>query len=288
MIHSSFSALLLLLVGITLIGQKDLFAKSTSPLNIEEMREKFPHLGKTRREIFLNFINDHPNPGCPTNSGCSPEMGQKRQKWLNDLSNTSSTKKIAVPASVWIIPKKQLTPDTEYSNFITWISSCQHHRNLEDDKSENSAYILQGETFIKNLSDLIKDYSKEELNVILNRGYLYQKNDSNTDEVEYIITRYNLPGHEFPLMIKDNQIIYLLEEEGRYYSIGVEQSGKLHLLQPQTPKHFPQAVDCPKEIIKHFVSDLEVNNLYSGVLCRKLWDKSLQGFQKFAFGWTCD
>lgn len=232
------------------------------------------------------YLNDHPNEGCPSNSSCSQQMGKKRAQWIESLENMSSIdESTKVMASAWMVPSEHRPLDLhgEISpQLITWTSQCRQHQSSDE---ENPLPLIRlAETYTSNVNSF-SELNTADYAVVMNRGYLVSTNEEEGEQKSF--TRYNLPTDEVPILFDNGKLVYLLQDDGHYYSLSVDANGKLELLSPTSPPHFPRTVKCPDEAIAHFISELEIQNLYVDIYCREVWDNQAQDFRLMAFGWTC-
>lgn len=111
MVHMNALKILTISIGLSILIPNAGYCEEQKSLTLEEVRESFPNLGKSKKEILTNFLNDHPHQGCPINSSCSEQMGKKRLNWLKIISNPnqdSLSEKVLI--STWIVPLNTSTP----------------------------------------------------------------------------------------------------------------------------------------------------------------------------------
>lgn len=231
--------------------------------------------------LTLALATDHPHPGCPTNSSCSIKMGQQFQKWEEGLKKRE--KKVPqkkVPVWSWILPKshRALSEDGQKNpETILWDSACSKHRRHYS--QENALpFIVTGLNFTSDLSTLPKETDSY---------YRIFAKALTLSEDGQLIT-YQLPSFEIPLKLKGDQIIYLLDHQGQYYSLALDRSGKITQLSAQKTTHFSRRIECPAKLKAAFLDFSFPENLYQNVICRKLWNSQSDQFETFLFGWSCE
>ncbi|MBT7609338.1 MAG: hypothetical protein HN576_06255 [Bacteriovoracaceae bacterium] len=233
----------------------------------------------TNAHEFKPHMLSHIYEGCPDNSECSKEMGQKRKKWLSVLSNKNMRpsnrraalnyvkKSIGVPLGFWYLPKPIL-----HKEVIFWQSPCSQHNT-----KINPLRIAEG--LFSNFGDL-EDLKNKDEKVFPSKTYTYNNKKK--------IISYYLPRGDTPLMVKNKKLYFVREAEGSYYNMTIDRKGNLDIVKPFKPKEYPSEITCPKDLLTHMKSQIKQSNLYLSYFCKAVWDKSNKKFQTFIFGWSCN
>lgn len=216
-------------------------------------------------ENFQAFMIDHAYEGCPTNSECTKELGIKRKSWSDLLQKHSSlsdlkalTQKYGHPFKVWFEPKK-----VDNSKLISWNSPCDIHNKEEQ-------IIRTGEYFLKS-------HLKTSEAILFHKVYFEKGNEV----IEYII-----PRDESPLYKDGNDLIFLLEEKGRFYGLKVTAQNDFSLIKSPATKVFSETVSCPKKLSDYFKKNAS-KELYSFFNCKALWNVKTKKLETFIVGKAC-
>lgn len=232
---------------------------------------------------FRAHMLDHPFVGCPTNSLCNKEMGQRRSKWLKALKGPKAhimiekfRKKNGFPINIWTRDKV-----IKHNDLIVWDSFCPKHKPKPTAdgviNTEQKIYIAQA--WYKDFNQ-IKKSLKEEKEIILNQAYLLDSKGK--------VTTYTIPRAEAPLFIKDKNLYFTMEEEGSYYGMWISSNGRMKLGKTFLPKNFPNEVKCPEALSKSFKDGIKNQNLYQGFFCKTIWNQSVKKYNTIALGWSCN
>ena len=232
----------------------------------------------TKTGDFQPHMLSHIYKGCPDNSECSKEMGQKRQKWISVVSNKDIRasnhraalayfkKSFGLPLGFWYRPSKRLHKD-----IIFWQSPCQQHNSKID-----PIRIAEG---------LFSDFMT--IQDLKNKGQqvFFAKTYTEDNKGKYI--SYYLPRGDTPLMVKNKLLYFIREEEGHYYNMTINRKGELDIVKKFKPKEYPVEVSCPKKLLAHMIAQVKEKSLYKSYFCKAIWNKSKNKFQTFVFGWSC-
>ncbi len=213
----------------------------------------------------------HPNKGCPLNSICGKEMGQRKAIWDDFLKNLPKDKKIAANKldefrknNGILIPIWTVSNTLEENDLIKWSSPCPQHQK-EDNK------FFQAEVFTSDISKLDGKRFVEEVALLLNE--------------DNSILSYKIPNKEVPIYLNGKEMIFTMTSEGYYYHLGVNPSGKLRVFDAKPSDFSPNEVECPKTLINQF--NQIKNDLFSGHFCRSVYNSATNKYQTLLFGLTC-
>jgi hypothetical protein len=233
----------------------------------------------TKAKEFQPHMLSHIYKGCPDNSECSKEMGQKRQKWISVLTDKKMRsnnhraaldyvkKTIGLPLGFWYLPKAKLHKD-----IIFWQSPCSQHNT-----KANPIRIAEG--LFQDFAS-IEDLKKKGEQIFFSKTYTLDANNK--------INSYYLPRGDTPLMVKNKELYFVREDEGSYYNMTINLKGKLDITKKFKPREYPSEVICPPNLLKHMKSKVKQLNLYRSYFCKAVWNKSNNKFQTFIFGWSCN
>lgn len=213
-------------------------------------------------------IVDHSILGCPTNSICNKELGEKNLKWnivLQSKKNKILTKmktfnrSFGLPVKVWATKESPLA--------IQWDSRCQNHR-IPNPK------ILESVIFVKHLDELNKnrDFYTPKVLVLRNKKIIV----------------YPTMANETPLFIKNNKLAFNREQSGNYFSMLVSKQGKITTSTPIRTNNLPQEVACSKELVSAFKTVNRPEKLYKSHYCKALWNSKRKKYETVIFGWSCN
>ncbi len=219
----------------------------------------------------------HENKGCPTNSGCTEEMGKSYQKWIDTLARVHKKKdshlilenlrkSIGVPIDIWIAEKA-----SEEKNLIYWESPCRQH-NLEGQEK-----IGIGVAMAKDIGSLLP--LEKEKKIFLRRLYRMKG--------EKLVSYFSLRD-ENPLYLNGDKLVFQRSVEGHYYGLSINQKGALQIEPSQTPASFPQSIECPSDFVEKMKAIELPKNLYAGVYCQKTWNKENKKLETILVGWSCN
>lgn len=243
----------------------------------------------TKASEFKPHMLGHIYDGCPDNSECSEETGKLRKKWLSLISDKKLRKnnklaalkffkkKNGVPVGYWFIPQKVLPKEIIY-----WQSPCQHHNKKKEGEKkliDLKDKIKISESFISTFQQL-NDLKIKEERVFIPVTY--------TLNAQKQALPYYYPRGDLPTMVKNNKLYFVREDEGHYYSMTVDQKGRIDISQSFTPKEFPEEVKCPDSLLNLMKKKHEGLNLYQSYFCKAIWNQSKKSFQTFIFGWSCN
>ncbi|HAZ12667.1 MAG: hypothetical protein A2X86_11280 [Bdellovibrionales bacterium GWA2_49_15] len=202
----------------------------------------------------------HTIQGCPANSICNEEMGKRRQAWLslvkqvrdkklNLMALEEFRKNQGFPFNVWLKgdmqPKDEVTTPpadlgklkvTDKGPIAYWDSPCEYHRKQEQP-------IHTAQIFLKDLSRKSKEQIARNFQgtVQLQKAYLFGPN------IEKAPSEFVIPRDEFPLYLTPQKLVFVLEEEGLFYHLGIDHSGNINIAEPATKNSNPTAesLTCP-------------------------------------------
>lgn len=210
---------------------------------------------------------DHKNPGCPTNSECSKEMGVFYKQWIKVLSSKNIKKiqsfynKNGLPLELWVLKKH------DSKKRILWDSRCKNH-------NKNETYIksalVQGSSF--------KDYKNDPRYIARTALVLSQNN----------ITTYTISNTDLPLYNSKKGLVFLKSVNGKYFSHSLSSHGKYLFLKAKNPPIYPQTVSCPNKLKKEYKKLKHPKNLYSGHFCQKIWNEDSDITDVIMTGWDCN
>jgi hypothetical protein len=211
---------------------------------------------------------DHENPGCPENSTCSKEMGLFYERWTKTITKKEKAlnnflRAEGMPFSVWTRP----TTNKAKKWLIEWDSPCSNHRDADNKRLFNTSYIK-----VKNLKNF-KDQKEYVIREII------RQNASK-------VVIYKAPRHDLPSYTDGENLIYDQFHEGHYYTLKINDQGKLSIVGKRTYKS-SRHKDCTPELIKAFRSRNYPKGLYQYHSCRKLWDVKTKTWQNIIYGKAC-
>lgn len=216
-------------------------------------------------------------PGCPENAYCKKETGINRQNWILNLKKFSSGKiseqkineliqsEFGLPVSGWGQEESSLHP-----NIVMWDSPCKQHRI-----STNKYYIA--DVFRKNFNtNELKDLS----NIYFSRAVLLD----NSNQPYFVV----VPRGDAPLFIKNGSLYFLREEEGIFYGLLIDRSGRFQVTKNETSKNPPKEIACSKDQIDLFNRESPGANFYQGTFCKLVWDTTTRSYKSMLLGWSCN
>ena len=182
-----------------------------------------------------------------------------------DKINKFIQSEYGVPVSGWAQEEASLLP-----NILMWDSPCRQHKS-----SANKFYIT--EVFRKNLNP---NELKELPTLFFSRALVIE----NSKNFHTMI----VPRGDAPAFIKDDSLYYLREEEGIFYGLLIDKSGRLKVVKNEIPTNLPKEVDCPKDKIVEFTRVAPSPNFYQGTYCKSVWDKTNKNYKTILLGWSCN
>jgi len=221
---------------------------------------------------------EHINPGCPSNSKCSPINGDRYRKWkdflgtlkfppsitlLNDFKN-----KNGVPLNIWVKPSGE-----KKGEFILWDSSCRQHQKTKD--------FLQGIIFIKNLKELTQVVDEKNTATAFWSPLIAFNPQTKT------LTTFSIPRDQTPQMMSENEVHFIHEEDGIYLGLVIKVNGELEFSEIKKPNFLPSTVDCPKELLAAWAKEKYPANLYGNTLCKEVWNNSTKNLSVTIMPETC-
>ena len=210
------------------------------------------------------------NKGCPLNSECSDKAGKLWNGWMRILELDDSDQKFnhlnsfvkrnGIPFKVWLTSEKKL----EGRETILWDSPCKNHR-------EPNPSIFLADVFLKEL--------QESPETLLNHAYVLDKKNK--------VKRFPIPRDYTPTLIKNQGLIFTMEEEGYYYGLHISEKGKITISRPVKNEEGIFEVQCPKELISKFETLDGPKNLYASKFCHSVWNADQKEFSTILMGWSC-
>ncbi len=211
----------------------------------------------------------HENKGCPINSDCSENMGQKILKWEKLLKKVTAKNKIqqlqkqlskkGIPLEFLTTKKAKIALDP-----VMWNSRC----SLHNPKNPNNN-IFKAMQFFKNIP------STE--HVIMTPVTLY---DGLTE------LKYTIPYQDQILMIKNKKMILIRDYDDFYYYIGVDLKGNISIEDPAQAV-INMALDkkitetkCPKKM--QFDS-----TYFTKTYCQKIYNADSKSLDLIQYAWSC-
>tara|TARA_Y100000780_G_C13695797_1_gene421848 strand:- start:12714 stop:13373 length:660 start_codon:yes stop_codon:yes gene_type:complete len=204
----------------------------------------------------------HENPGCPENSICSKEMGEKMKKWSSFMESTdhSNAKSIetfrakhGLPVSFLVEKQGILGIDP-----ILYNSRCRHHNPKDKNK-----VVYVGTQFFRN-------NPKSE--------YV------NFDKAWVDKEEYELPFEDVPLMIKDKKLVITRVYENKFFHLGIAKTGEWKVM------------NLSKKEINKAMQTLESTNckeqqapgrFHLKTFCKSIWDADLKKSRVVRLSWAC-
>lgn len=200
--------------------------------------------------IFLPHMVDHPFVGCPENSRCNEELGKRFLTWKNLLKKGPPLEQLTAFAQEQGIPLKVYIPHLLDGPFISWDSELPIHR-LRFDKA---LYFFKKQSGLKEVEGL-------KLALALSKQ-------------GEVIRHYFIPRDEKPLAKSGKYLIFLIEEEGNYFSLQIDDEGGFSLIERMKKnKNFPQHIPCPEDLLTHARSLKHGPTPLHQYSCESLWDE---------------
>lgn len=219
---------------------------------------------------------DHINRGCPTNSRCNAETGEKywklnllakeiQKRKSSDKENASAIEEFrkthGLPIGFWSIDPLYKNPGV-----VSWNSHCPHHRKKESE-------IFLGEMMVKEFNDIHADQ-------FFARTWRLTSDNK--------ILSYRFPRGDFPLALSGKDLFIPRDVDGIYYALLLDHQGKFRVTTNKVPKKLPTEVKCPKELVTAFGKEKQGAYLYQEAYCKALWDEKAERFDTLIFGWSCN
>lgn len=234
------------------------YANNQNPFKEVDSKKLRPH------------IIDHPNPGCPTNAECSPASGIALTKFKKLLARSDfrAIKKMqmneGIPIDIW----SQVDLSKVGSNYplITWDSPCQNHQ------LSKPLPIHISLAFVRNINDIKKDRT-----LLLRKIYIDRKENQYVDGLR----------EGSPLYFSKEGIHYIRDFDGLYYDLIIKNNGDIKISKSYSPKHYPQTIECTKELLDNSKEILNVKDLYNGLYCQKIWNIDMKKYTIIVQGNAC-
>jgi len=203
----------------------------------------------------------HENRGCPENSICSKEMGDKMIQWdrfmksldpIDVKSLEAYRLKHGIPVSFLIKKGGILGIDP-----ILYKSRCAHH-NPKDSKQA----VFKGMQFFRNNPN-------SEL-VHFDSAWLGE-------------TKYELPFEDIPIMVKDKRLVVVRDHENKFFHLGIDEKGKWKVISPQKSE-----IRMAMQTIENTeCEEVKPGALYLKTFCKKIWNSDIKGPQTIRLSWAC-
>jgi hypothetical protein len=204
----------------------------------------------------------HENAGCPINSSCTKEQGQQKLKWIDLFEklrgqNNTSKEKIILKIEQYRqsegIPIEVLGKE----NFIHWDSSCPLPKG-----------IFPGEIFLKN------SFEKDIDQLIKNKFFLSPVISINQAGVSAV---FYGPLNQYPVSFTSKnpqQVHYILDEEGTYFGLSIDESGKWKVVDPQKfPKQVWVPMNCTPPLVQNWSMHLgHLNSIFKSLKCYEVFN----------------
>lgn len=264
----------LLFLFILLFRMPYLLGQSDAP-TADQIRAQREGHANFKAEDFKPHMVNHPFAGCPLNSSCTQDLGQKRESFSQLLKSSDQQiqknlsafiKKSPVPIPIFVRgSNKEAFND---KNFIIWDSACEAHQQIG-----HNIYI--GEALIQNMKELSK-FPQALPGLIL------------VERTNGKIQSYDVPRDHIPRYIDGLDLIFLHEEDGRYYNLAYSQEGEIRSVNSANNIPSPEAVNCPPTLLVHYQNlSSDRKDGFSHSLCRALTDKKTKQKVNVFIAWSC-
>lgn len=209
------------------------------------------------------------NKGCPLNSQCDEKVGQLWKNWSDLLKKDWGPKKLkdlksfvkghGIPFKAWMEENKMIKEP-----HIIWDSHCKNHR-------PPNTNILLSDVFLKKI--------KDDVGVLFNKAFIVHKSGKSS--------LYSIPRDQTPVLIKNKNLVFSMEEEGDYYGLHISNGGALTLSKPVTKTKEITEITCPVSLVDNFKSLKYPSNLYSDIFCQQIWNEDEKSYSIVLMGWSC-
>lgn len=217
---------------------------------------------------------DHDFPGCPANSICAREQGQKRLTWVQLLQRLekesgqyaireieSFRQKTGIPIGLWVYQEGLNNPE-----IISWNSGCPHH-------NREIKQVYQGEMLLKQIE--FEDNEKVHSHKVWLENH------------EKKLVAYKIPRGSSPIQIIDNKLYFNANELGIYYGLLVGEKGSLEVVDIKAQPFLPHETACSKPLRELKELLLKDKSIFQDYYCRAIWDQTRKTYQVMLLGWSC-
>lgn len=205
------------------------------------MFNSYSNQGEFQQEItWQPYMAEHMHPGCPFNSTCSPQLGQKFLNYFEALK-TAELKKFFLKNGIPVTGnrKKKISNKPTLDEAI-WDSPCEYKQNK------------------KALYDRVMIFSKNLNQKNIQYPYYFLKDSSGK------IIKYSASDEDSVLGTFKENLVFNRLIEGVYYQYQVTKTGEIRIEDEIEYSKFGKTIQCSKELlasIENFFTQQELNLL---------------------------